>query len=86
MAPSSTLPRVLDRFVRRADRLPAHPIPVADNDLRPLTTMKEYLEAARRYRNCLSSKLDHAAAGHLAVADFRSEALLEFRPLTADAG
>lgn len=86
MVPSSTLPRVLDRFVRRADRLPAHPIRVADNELRPLTTMKDYLEAARRYRNCLSSKLDHVAAGRLAVAEFRGEALLEFRPLTADAG
>lgn len=86
MVPSSTLPRFLDRFVRRADRLPAHPIRVADNELRPLTTIKEYLEAARRYRNCLSSKLDHVAAGRLAVAEFRGEALLEFRPLTADAG
>lgn len=86
MSPSSTLPRMLDRFVRRADRLPPHPIHMADNELRPLTTMKDYLEAARRYRNCLSSKLDHVAAGRLAVAEFRGEALLEFRPLTADAG
>lgn len=86
MGPSSTLPRLLDRFVRRADRLPAHPVQVGDDELRPFTTMRDYLDAARRYRNCLSSKLDHVAAGRLAIAEFRGEALLEFRSLTAGTG
>lgn len=86
MAATSTLPRLLDRFVRRADLLPSHPISTGDNELRPFMTMRDYLDAARRYRNCLGSKLDHVAAGRLAIAEFRGEALLEFRPLTAGAG
>lgn len=83
MGPSSTLPRLLDRLVRRADRLPQHPILVGDDELRPFTTMRDYLDAARRYRNCLASKLDHVAAGRLAIAEFQGQALLEFRPLRA---
>lgn len=83
MGPSSTLPRLLDRLVRRADRLPEHPIQIGDEELRPFTTMRDYLDAARRYRNCLASKLDHVAAGRLAVAEFQGQALLEFRPLRA---
>lgn len=85
MASTSTLPRLLDRFVRRADRLPEHPIQAGDNELRPFTTMRDYLDAARRYRNCLGSKLDYVAARRLAIAEFRDEALLEFRPMTAGA-
>lgn len=83
MAPTSTLPRLLDRFIRRADRLPCHPISVGDGELRPFTTARDYIEAARRYRNCLAKKLGHVAAGRFAVAEFRGEALVEFRPLTA---
>ena len=86
MAATSTLPRLLDRFVRRADRLPPHPVGGGDNELRPFTSMRDYLEASRRYRNCLASKLDQVAAGRFAIAEYREEALLEFRPLTAGAG
>jgi len=86
MATTSTLPRLLDRFVRRADRLPPHPVGRDDNELRPFTSVRDYLEASRRYRNCLASKLDHVAAGRFNIAEYRGEALLEFRPLTAGAG
>ncbi len=86
MTPASSLAPLLDRFVRRADRLPRHPIQVGDNELRPFTAMRDYVNAARAYRNCLADKLGHVAAGHLAVAEFRGEALLEFRPMTAGAG
>lgn len=82
MAPTSTLPRLFDRFIRRADRLPSHPIGVGDVDLRPFTTARDYIDAARRYQNCLAKKLGHVAAGRFAVAEFRGEALVEFRPLT----
>ena len=85
MALTSTLPRLLDRFVRRADRLPPHPVIVGDNELRPFTAMSDYLEASRRFRNCLSGKLGHVAAGRLAIGEFRGEALLEFRRLTGGA-
>src|SRR5690606_18333689 len=53
MAKSSSLPKLLDRFMRRADRLPPHPVPVGDNELRPLATMRDLLEVGRKYRNCL---------------------------------
>lgn len=86
MGPSSTLPRLLDRFVRRADRLPAHPVQVCDDELRPFTTIRDYLDASRRYRNCLARKLDQVVAGRFAIAEFRGEVLLEFRQLTAGAG
>lgn len=86
LSPTSSLPRLLDRFIRRADRLPPHPIAEADDEMRPFTTMRDYLEAARRYRNCLTSKLGEVAAGRFAIAEFQQTALLEFRPLTADAG
>ena len=83
MRPTSTLPRLLDRFIRRADRLPINPVPVGDNELRPLQTVRDYLEAGRKYRNCLPSKLSHVAAGRMAVAEFREECLVEFRPLSS---
>lgn len=86
MRPTSTLPRLLDRFLRRADRLPPNPVPVGDSELRPLMTMRDYLEAGRKYRNCLDSKLSHVAAGRMAVAEFRDECLVEFRPLTGSGG
>lgn len=86
MRPSSTLPRLLDRFMRRADRLPPHPVPVADNELRPLLTMRDLLDAGRRYRNCLRHRLSEVAAGKMAISEFRGECLVEFRRLTLDAG
>lgn len=86
MRPTSTMPRLLDRFVRRADRLPPHPVPAGDNELRPLTTMRDHLEAARKYRNCLASKVGQVAAGRIAIAEFKDECLVEFRPFTSHIG
>ncbi len=83
MRPTSTLPRLLDRFIRRADRLPPNPVQIGDNELRPLQTVRDYVEAGRKYRNCLASKLSHVAAGRMAVAEFREECLVEFRPMTS---
>ena len=82
LSPSSSLAWLVERFVRRADRLPQHPVQAVDDELRPFVTTRDYLEAARRYRNCLAGKLGHVAAGRLAIGEFRGEALLEFRPLT----
>lgn len=86
MAPTSTLPRLLDRFLRRADHFPLHPVPEGDNELRPLTTMRNLLETGRKYRNCLVHRLADMAAGKMAVAEFREECLVEFRPLTLGSG
>ena len=86
MRPTSTLPRLLERFLRRADQLPPHPLGDGDNELRPLSKMLEHLAAARKYRNCLAHRLGDIAAGRMAIAEFRGVILLEFRPLTAGAG
>ena len=86
MSRSSSLPKLLDRFMRRADRLPPHPISEGDNELRPLATMRDLLEAGRKYRNCLAHRLADIAAGKMAIAEFRGEILLEFRPLSMGRG
>ncbi len=85
MRPTSTLPRLLDRFIRRADRLPVNPVPVGDNDLRPLSTTRDLLEAGLRYRNCISHRLSEVAAGKLAIAEYQTQLLVEFRPLSLGA-
>ncbi|WEK41165.1 MAG: hypothetical protein P0Y50_06045 [Candidatus Brevundimonas colombiensis] len=86
MRPTSTLARLLDRLLQRADHLPAHPIAEGDNELRPLLTMRNVLEAGRRYRNCLRHRLADVAVGRIALAEYRGECLVEFRPLTAGVG
>lgn len=86
MRPTSTLPRLLDRLLRRADRLPKHPIAAGDNELRPLASMRDVLEAARKYRNCLAYRLADVAAGKMALAEFREDCIVEFRPLTQGKG
>ncbi len=86
MRPTSTLARLLDRFIQRADQLPPHPIASGDNELRPLLSMRDVLVAGRRYRNCLRYRLADVAVGRMALAEYRGECLVEFRPLTAGAG
>lgn len=86
MRPTSTLPRLLDRLLQRADLLLQNPVEQDDIELRPLRSMRDVLAAGRKYRNCLRHRLSEIAAGRMALAEFRGEALLEFRPLTANAG
>ena len=86
MRPTSTLARLLDRFLQRADRLSAHPIAGGDDELRPLLTIRDVMDAGRRYRNCLRHRLADVAVGRMALAEYRGECLVEFRPLTAGAG
>lgn len=86
MRPTSTLARLLDRFLQRADQLPPHPIASGDNELRPLLSMRDVLDAGRRYRNCLRHRLADAAVGRMALAEYRGKCLVEFRPLTTGAG
>lgn len=86
MSRSSSLPKLLDRFLRRADRFPPHPVSEGDNEFRPPATMRDLLEAGRKYRNCLAHRLSEIAAGKMAIAEFRDECLVEFRPLTLGAG
>lgn len=86
MTPTSTLPRLLQRWLVRADRLPDNPVATGDNELRPLTRLRDYQEIARRYSNCLATKLDEVVAGRIAIAEFRGEVLVEFRPLSVSKG
>lgn len=86
MGPTSSLPRLLDRLLRRANRLPPNPVPEGDNELRPLASMRDLLEAGRKYRNCLAHRLADVAAGKIAIGEFRGECLVEFRPMTRRAG
>lgn len=82
MRPTSTLARLLDRLLQRADQLAAHPIASGDNELRPLLTMRDVLDAGRRYRNCLRHRLADVAVGRMALAEFRGVCIVEFRPTT----
>lgn len=50
MSRSSSLPKLLDRFLRRADQLPPNPVAVGDNELRPLampTSANNFVSPAR---------------------------------------
>lgn len=86
MSRSSSLPKLLDRFMRRADRLPPHPIQQGDNELRAVATTHDVLTVGRKYMNCLPHRLSEIAAGKMAIAEFRGEILLEFRPLSMGRG
>lgn len=71
--------------MRRADLFPPHPI-TGDHEIRPLASARDFIEAGRRYRNCLVTLLDRALAGQVAFAEFRGEAVVELRPLALGKG
>lgn len=73
---------VLERFMRRADRFPPHPLS-ADEDIRPLSSARNFIETGVRYRNCLATKLAEVLAGMAAYAEFRGVCILELRPLSS---
>jgi hypothetical protein len=81
LQPTSTLVGLVQRFVRRADCFPKHPIQ-GDDEVRPFNAVGDFLGAARAYRNCLSDKIEVALVGRGAFAEFRREAILELRPLS----
>jgi hypothetical protein len=85
LTPTASLAVVVNRFVRRADRFPLHPV-TGDDEICPLTSARDFIECGRRYRNCLSIKLDEALAGQVAFAEFRRECIVEFRPLSLGKG
>lgn len=82
MGLTTTLPKVVARWVRRADRIPKNPVSTGDDDLVPLVTPRSLIQVGHRYRNCLSNKVEEVLAGRLAFAEFRTDAVVEFRPLT----
>lgn len=70
LQPTSTLVGLVQRFVRRADRFPPHPIQ-GDSEVRPFNSVPDFLAASRAFRNCLSQKIEVALVGRAAFAEFR---------------
>jgi hypothetical protein len=85
LKPEATLAKMVQRWVRRADRFPEQPVE-QDNDLYPLATVRDLIHAGRRYRNCLNSRLEQILLGMAAFAEFHGEAIIEFRPLSNGVG
>lgn len=85
MSASATLPSLVQRWMRRADHEPPHPI-TDDNEIRALRTARDVAEAGRRYQNCLNSKVEDVLASRVSFAEFRGEAILEFRPIAHGVG
>jgi len=88
MRSADGLARLLDRFMRRADRFPPQPVE-GDHELRPLTTAQAMIAAGRDYRNCLASMIGEALVGRVAFAEFTgasAKVICEFRPLSGGAG
>jgi hypothetical protein len=85
LAPTAPLSAIINRFVRRGDRFPPHPL-TADEEIRPLDSARDFIECGRRYRNCIITKLDEALAGQVAFAEFQHECIVEFRPLSLGKG
>lgn len=88
MQSPTAIPRMLHRLLRTCDRFPPHPC-TGDAELRPLQTARDLIEAARQFRNCLSSKIGDAVVGRVAFAEFRgvsAKAICEFLPLSNGAG
>ncbi len=85
LAPTARLSGIVRRYVRRADRFPSHPLAL-DGEIRPLVSARDFIEAARRYHNCLATMIDRALIGLVAFAEFRDEAIVELRPLTMGRG
>lgn len=83
--PRQSLADLVQRIKRRADRFPAHPV-TEDNEIRPLVTAPDMISTGRTYRNCLVEKIDDVLAGRTAFAEFRGEAIPEFRPLAGGFG
>jgi hypothetical protein len=81
LQPTSNLVGVVQRFVRRADNFPPHPVQ-GDGEVRPFNSVPDFLGASRTYRNCLSQKIEVALVGRAAFAEFRGEAILELRRLS----
>lgn len=88
MRSPGALPRLLQRFLRRADRFPPQPVD-GDHELRPLATARAMIAAGRDYRNCLAAMVGEALVGRVAFAEFTGvsdKVICEFRPLSSGCG
>jgi hypothetical protein len=88
MRAPNALPVMLHRLLRQADRFPTPPL-TGDHELRPLTTARDFVEAGRRFRNCLGTMIGDALVGRVAFAELASgsaPAICELRPLSGGLG
>jgi hypothetical protein len=83
MGAQTTLPELIARFVRRADRELGEPIP-ADNEVTPIHPIHEMIVTSRRFRNCLGTnkRIVSALRGRTAYANFKGLAIMEFVALS----
>ena len=83
MREQTSLSDVISRFIRRADRTLAVPVP-ADEDVTPLQTTRQMVLASRQFRNCLATdrKIIGALLGRTAYAVLRGSAVMEFVTLS----
>jgi hypothetical protein len=79
MQAGTGLDDILARFVRRGDRQLGLPL-AADDEVQPLSSVRDMILASRQFRNCLAtdSKIVGALLGRAAYGIFRNEAVLEF--------
>lgn len=85
LQPRQSLADLVQRIKRRADRFPVHPV-LEDHEIRPLATAPDMISTGHTYQNCLVERIDDVLAGRTAFAEFRGEAILEFRPLAGGYG
>lgn len=88
MNSAAALPRLLARYLGKADRFPPQPYQ-GDAELWPLVRAEEFVSLGRTFGNCLRSRLPMALSGAYAYARLRTiaaEAICEFRPLKHRAG
>ena len=84
MGSQTTLPELVARFVRRADRELGQPLP-ADADVTPIRTIQEMIVTSRRFRNCLGTnkRIVSALRGRTAHAIYKDGvAIIEFIALS----
>ena len=83
MGAQTTLPELVARFVRRADRQLGKPIP-ADDEVTPIRTIQDMIVTSRRFRNCLGTnkRIVSALRGRTAYANFKGLAIMEFVALS----
>ena len=79
----TTLPELVARFVRRADRELGQPIP-ADAEIMPIRTIHEMIVTSRRFRNCLGTnkRIIGALRRRTAYANLKGLAIMEFVALS----
>lgn len=86
MREEAKLEELIARFIRRADRPLAAPIP-ADEDVWPVQSVVTLVGTARHFRNCLATerKVVGALRGRAAYAVLRGEVVMEFLALSTGA-